>query len=116
MSDMNAFQPFIGRWNTTGRFRDDPRTIAGTDTYEWLAGRHFLIHRVDVRMGDEEMKSIEIIGREGDSIVMHSFDSQGEHTVMQARVEGDSIRFEGDAMRFSGAFRDGGTTIAGTWV
>ena len=33
----------------------------GHDHYERL-GEHFVIHRVDVRMGDEQVEALEVIG------------------------------------------------------
>ena len=33
----------------------------GHDHYERL-GKHFVIHRVDVRMGDEQVEALEVIG------------------------------------------------------
>lgn len=74
---------FIGKWNTEGKTIPSPSTpavtIKGTDTYEWLGGRFFMIHHVDVIMGDEEMKAIEIISYEASSnnYPSRSYDSQG---------------------------------------
>jgi hypothetical protein len=117
MKQIEPLNAFVGRWTTRGRIHDGDRSFSGTDTYEWLAGQHFLIHRVDVRMGGREMKAIEIIGwdAERDTYVMNSFDSQGAHTVMQASVSEGAWRFEGETMRFHGAFSADGRTISGTW-
>lgn len=58
----------VGRWNSAGRTVPGPSEpairITGTDTYEceWLAGGFFPVHRVDVRMGDEKVEVIELIG------------------------------------------------------
>jgi hypothetical protein len=112
---------FVGKWNTQGQIKESPfgpaGKIIGTDTYEWLSGGFFLIHRVNVRMGDQRNESIEIIGYDASSKTypMHSFDSQGNSIVMQASVVGDTWTFTGESMRFTGAFSDDGKSISGKW-
>jgi Protein of unknown function (DUF1579) len=115
--ELRRLDAFVGRWTTNGRVPGDGSVIAGTDTYEWLAGGYFLIHRVDVRMGADEVKAIEIISWDAErgAYTMHSFDSQGQATVMHASVSDRTWRFEGEAMRFTGTIGDDGRTIAGTW-
>jgi hypothetical protein len=55
LSRLNAF---VGSWNTRGQIKESPLGPAGKlngmDTYEWLSGGFFLIHRVNVRMGDQK--------------------------------------------------------------
>jgi Protein of unknown function (DUF1579) len=84
----------VGRWNSAGRTVPGPSEpairITGTDTYEWLAGGFFLVHRVDVRMGDEKVEVIELIDDPSDSSYpMRSFDRQGNFVTMTARVRDD---------------------------
>lgn len=91
--------------------------ISGTDRYEWLPGEFFLVHHVDVRIGDEEAKSIEIIGYDASSgtYPMHYFDSQGSSGIMHAAVADRRWKFSGESMRFSGSFAPDGNTLRGTW-
>src|ERR671918_1085387 len=121
-SNSNAQQPpkpdpalkrldaFVGKWNTEGQMKESPfgpaGKIIGTDTYEWLAGGFFLLHRVDVRMGDQKNESIEIIGYDASTKTypMHSFDSQGNSLVMEAELVDDTWSFTGESMRFTGVF------------
>jgi hypothetical protein len=42
-------------------------TKEALDTYEWLPGGFFLLHRVDGLMGDEPVQAVEIIGYEASS-------------------------------------------------
>ena len=52
-----------GRWKTSGYVIGDPRLpVEGTDIYEVLAGGHFLVHHVDVTVGGQEVRAIEVIG------------------------------------------------------
>jgi hypothetical protein len=68
-------------------------------------------------MGNQKNESIEMIGYDAASKTYpkHSFDSQGNHIVMQAGVEGDTLTFAGETMRFTGSFSDDGKSISGKW-
>jgi hypothetical protein len=118
---LKRLDAFVGKWNTEGQIKESPfgpaGKIIGTDTYEWLTGGFFLIHRVDVRMGDQTNESIEMIGYDAlsNTYPMHSFDSQGNFIQMQARVTGDTWTFTGEAMRFTGVFSKDGNSISGKW-
>ncbi|AKB77421.1 lipolytic enzyme [Methanosarcina horonobensis HB-1 = JCM 15518] len=91
--------------------------ICGTDIYEWLPGGFFLIHRVDVRMGDEEVKSVEVISYDHSSQTypMHSFDNKGNYDLLQGSVHDNTLIITGKSIRFTGVFSDKGDTITGIW-
>lgn len=114
-------EPFVGIWNTTGMIRGnaagDGVPINGTDVYEWLPGGFFLLHRVDVHMGEERAQSIEVIGFDASlsQYTMHSFDNQGNAGLMHARLQDGTWIFEGPTMRFTGHFSDKGNILSGTW-
>lgn len=116
-----ALAPLVGVWETRGQVRASGSTpaaeIAGTDSYEWLPGGYFLLHRVDVRIGGEPVEGIEIIGwdAKAGAYFLHSYDSQGTASVMQGRVRDGVWTLEGDAERFTGGFGDGGRTLSGLW-
>ena len=57
--------------------------VEGTDVYEWLPGGFFLVHHVDVVVGDQPVQAIEIIGR--------AYDNLGNVTAMRARVDDDGV-------------------------
>lgn len=105
MVDLNFF---AGSWKTEGEIRGEgdasPKEIAGHDIYEWVAGGFFLLHRVDVMMGDERTEVIEIIGSAGkkkdDGFAMRSFDNQGNVVTMKGYVETPGVfKIEGVGMR-----------------
>lgn len=116
-----VLEPFVGLWNTTGQIKGNSGEpdipINGTDVYEWLPGGFFLLHRVDVHMGEERAQSIEIIGFDPavDLYTMFSFDHQGNAGRMQARLQDGIWTFEGPTMRFTGHFNDKGNTLSGIW-
>ena len=47
--------PFVGRWTTTGRQYTGPfgpeAEFTATESFEWLTGGYFLIHRLEGRLG-----------------------------------------------------------------
>jgi hypothetical protein len=98
----NSLEAVVGHWNTTGRSvaPGENMDIKGMDKYEWLPGRHFIVHHVDVWMGEDKVNVIEVIGPCTDDvheIPMHSFDNEGNHTVMAAtRLDEGVWRFAGD--------------------
>ena len=119
--ELRKLDRLVGKWKTEGKTRATPSKpsvrICGTDIYEWLPGGFFLIHRVNVCMGDEEVKSVEVIGYD-DSVQtypMHSFDNKGNYDLSQASVHNSTLIITGKSIRFTGVFSDNGDTITGTW-
>jgi hypothetical protein len=94
------FSAIAGRWNTSGYVIGDPRLpVEGTDIYDMLPGGHFLVHHVDVTVGEQKVRAIEIIGEpdpESDAYLARSFDSDGNFEVMKLRIDDDG------AFHFSG--------------
>jgi hypothetical protein len=78
-----------GRWRTTGHVVGEPPIpIRGTDRYEVLAGGHFVVHHVDVMVGDQPVRAIEIIGeRDGEGFLARSFDGDGNVEVMRLTID-----------------------------
>jgi len=112
---------FVGTWHTTGNMKtgdeDNDVVIAGTDTYEWLPGGFFLLHKVDVLMGTEHKESLEVIGFDAstNSYPMHAFDNQGEYGMMYASEHHGIWTFASENLRFTGAFSEDRNTISGIW-
>ena len=107
LKEMKALSFLIGKWNTKGEIKEDgnmPATkIIGTDRYEWVLNGCFILHKADVKMGDEKIEVIELIG-EFDNISrtykMRSFDNQGNFVTMVAHLdEISTLHILGDKMR-----------------
>ncbi|NMM91980.1 hypothetical protein B2J88_48275 [Rhodococcus sp. SRB_17] len=104
---MRPFEPIIGRWKTSGTVLDEDgeqvARIDGTDEYEWMPGGGWVVHRVDVAMGDDRVHALELIG-EHDAVTgtyaMRAFDGSGAYGTMAAHLNADgSWTFQGDGMR-----------------
>ena len=119
--EYKALGKFAGKWNTEGTIRADGNNpevkINGTDTYEWLPGGFFLIHKVAVFMGDEKNDTIEIIGFDpsSNSYTMQYYDHKGNSGTMKATLNNDTWTFIGDKLRFSGRFSQDEKIFSGIW-
>jgi hypothetical protein len=91
--------------------------LQAVDTYEWLPGGFFLLHRVDGRMGEDPVHVLEIIRYDAssDAYVTQSFDNQGNIAVYRAILQGSAWTIRGDSERFTGAFSEDRSTLTGTW-
>jgi hypothetical protein len=88
-----------GRWRTSGQVIGEPAIpVVGTDLYDVLPGGRFLVHHVDVTVGDQPVRAIEIIGEPDGSggFLARSFDSEGDAGVMHLTIDHDGVfRFVG---------------------
>jgi len=82
-----------GHWQTSGHVIGEPRIpVAGTDVYEVLPGGHFLVHHVDVTVGDRPVRAIEIIGEPGAAgYLARSYDGEGNAEVMHLTIDHDGV-------------------------
>jgi Protein of unknown function (DUF1579) len=112
---------FVGTWNTEGQTRGGPLgpavRITAVDTYEWFPGGFFLVHHVDARIGDDEVKVIELIGYDASSgkYFTRSFDSQGNAGTYQASVRDRVWTFTGETERATVMVSDDGNTMTAHW-
>lgn len=110
-------EPFVGEWRTSGTMAATGAAFHALDSYEWVAGGRFLLHRWDAAMPDGRNEGVELIGwdAEGEAYRLHSFDSSGAVTVMRAECSDGEWTFTGDTLRFTGRFGGEGRTLAGRW-
>ena len=106
-ADLRVFEPIIRLWKTSGTVFDERgtaiQTISGTDEYEWMVGGHWVIHRIDVMMGDQRSQGLELIGdRDAGTgrYRMRAFDAGGFFSTMTALPQADgSFLIEADGVR-----------------
>jgi len=93
---------FAGRWKTTGKAYDSPlgsrADISAVQTYAWLAGGRFLIHRLEGRLGTDEIACIEVIGHDAarDGYRVDSFYNDGKRNQWRLDQYGDTWTLTGD--------------------
>jgi hypothetical protein len=102
---------FVGKWRTTGQSFaegqriDDPRASAvpwtSEESYEWLPGGHFLLHRWDATVGTYPFKGTEIIGFDESrgGYFSHLFDNAGNHGEYRGECEDGVWKFGEAATR-----------------
>ncbi|KAB2342498.1 DUF1579 family protein [Actinomadura rudentiformis] len=122
-SENKRLDVLVGSWRSEGwTVAADgvpPVRIAGSDTYEWLAGGFFLVHRVDVRMNGDRVEVIEMIGPYDPvtgTYPMRSFDNQGDFVTMHATVDDHGVwTFAGETERATLTVAEDGTTMSAKW-
>jgi hypothetical protein len=121
---MRAWESLIGTWASSGRTVERPGQpaveIAGTDVYAWGPGRRFVLHTVDVRMGDAQVEVHEVIGEPaGDddgTVLMRSFDAAGGTAVMRASRDATGAwRFTGPTERARLVLGADGRSMVAAW-
>lgn len=99
-SQVQRLRAIVGDWATTGHVVGDPPVpVSGSDVYELLPGGYFLVHHVDVTVGAEEVRAIEIVGEpssEAGALLARSYDNQGNTEVMELTID------DGGVFHFSG--------------
>lgn len=113
---MNELSPFIGRWKTSGKTVNGKKVI-GKDTYEWMDGFKFVIHTVDVLIGDEHVKSMEIIGQgeHKNEFTSYAFDNSGSTNISVIHFKNNQITIVSERERFKGEIIAMGKIIEGKW-
>jgi Protein of unknown function (DUF1579) len=97
---LQRLSALVGWWRSEGRILGDPAVpISGTDVYEWLPGGFFLLHRVDVVIGQQKLQALELIGPYDpatDAFTARAYDNLGNVTLMHAKVDEQGVwRFTG---------------------
>jgi hypothetical protein len=118
---------FIGDWHAEGTsYGDgqdaaDPRAagVAWTsdESYEWLPGSFFVLHRWDAQMGKHEFKGAEIIGydqAEG-GYFTRMFDNAGHHPDYAGSVDGEVWCFTEAQTRVTVTVQNGGDEMSFNW-
>jgi hypothetical protein len=117
--ELDGLEPLIGEWHMTASFADAPQAHT---TFEWLAGRRFLIQRWEVEH-PEAPDGIAIIGLDSgrSAYIQHYFDSRGVARSYDMTFADDIWALQRIAehpdfsQRFTGRFAESGRSIVGRW-
>jgi hypothetical protein len=114
-------EPLIGDWRTSGSTiatASEPAIeFNGTDSYEWLEGGFFVLHRVDVLLGGQPVKGVETIWYDPPSGAYrtHFVDVGGNTSAYEVRLDGRTWTMASQSERFSGSFSEDRKTLSGRW-
>ena len=120
---------FVGEWHMEGKQLAGPigpdADITAVQTFEWLDGHAFLIHRFDGRVGDSRASCIEIIGYDRDTGTCraHTFYNHGLTNVWDIEQRDGAWRLLGDwnlggnplKARCTINFGNDNTTLSAKW-
>lgn len=111
---LDLLNAYIGVWKTSGNIASGD-VISGSDIYEWVGGRYFLVHKVDVMVNARRVQSVEITHYDelDDVFRSQSFDSDGNILISSLQIEENRICILSDNQRFNGFFI--GDIIEGVW-
>jgi hypothetical protein len=115
---LEPFDALVGTWTTEARHPQFEGAVAGSITFEWLAGGHFLVltsHTEHADMPD----GISVIGapEDGDGLVMEYFDSRGVRRTYGVSFADGVLRMWRDEPGFAQRFAatPGPDAFAGRW-
>lgn len=102
---------FIGKWHAEGQSYAEKQQVGNPlasavpwtsdESYEWLQGNFFILHRWDAKIGNSIFVGTEIIGydeKEG-GFFTHFFDNAGFHPNYKATVNGNIWNFTSPSSR-----------------
>lgn len=118
---------FIGDWHAEGtsfgegQDAADPRAAGvpwtSDESYEWLPGNFFVLHRWDAMVGKREFKGTEIIGYDKDEggYFTRLFDNADNHPEYRATVDQDTWTFSEPQTRATVTVQHGGDKMTFNW-
>jgi uncharacterized protein DUF1579 len=128
-AEHESLAPFVGQWTTEGNAYDSPfgpaARVTAAESYEWLTGGLFLIHRLHGRLGGQPMACLEVLGYDAASgdYPVRSFYNDGTHNLWRARPGTDTWVFRGNwksdgrllEVRCTVTFREEGRSRTAAW-
>jgi hypothetical protein len=127
--EFRRMEPFIGTWLLEGeQYATDlgaAAKVEALETFEWLTGGHFVVHRFEGRVGEDPAACIEVIGYDEAraEYPVRTFYNDGRKSEWILRETGDSWTLSGEWATPSGSmrvrcaigFEDGERTRTGVW-
>jgi len=110
---LQRLSAFTGTWSGQGTFLEGAGPGAGSrlttgETYEWLPGGFFLIHRGWLDFGAGRLDALRVLAYdiESKSYTIHAYDSIGFARVYRGGVQGNIWRFVGEQERVAFTLSD----------
>lgn len=115
----SSFNRLIGVWKTSGIIKagQENLTLSGIDSYELILEGNFILHKADVKMGNERSETFEIIKPDNsmDRAIMQYFNTKGEEGRMHSSIVNNEFRIDGNGLKFTGTINEENTEITGKW-
>ena len=113
------FMRLVGIWKTTGTIKSgqDNLKLIGFDSYELILNGSCILHKANVKMGNDRSETLEIIKLDSssDKAIMHYFNTKGEDGKMLSSIVNNEFKIEGNGLKFNGTVNEENTKISGKW-
>jgi hypothetical protein len=113
------FKRLVGIWKTSGNIKSGHENLAlnGIDSYELILDGNYILHKANVKMGNDTSETFEIFKLENsvDKARTQYFDSKGEDGIMTTSLLKNEFNIEGENLKFKGNINDQSTLITGNW-
>ena len=127
--EYRRLDPFVGNWRLEGQQYDGPfgpdAKIVAVETYEWLAGGFFLVHRLGGKLDATEIACVEIIGfdESNQNYPRYTFYGNGKTNVWQSQATDTGWTLIGDStmgnkalkVRCTIVFSESGKHMSSKW-
>lgn len=126
---LEGLKPLVGKWHTEGKQLDGPlgpaSPFVAVETFEWLDGGHFLVHRLDGKFGNRPAACIEVLGlNEAGALYGQTFYNDGNSNTWQVEADGHAVTLTGTwskgqgptfRLRYVARVIEEGNTLEGKW-
>ncbi len=113
------FKRLVGIWKTTGDIKSglENLKLIGIDSYELILDGNYILHKADVKMGNDRSETLEIIKLDNsfDKAIMQYFNTKGEDGIMHSSIINNEFSIEGKGLKFYGTINNENTKIRGKW-
>ena len=117
--ETSNYKRLIGVWKTEGLIFTEKGNLklAGIDSYEFILDGNYILHKADVKMGNEKSETFEIISLDNsiENGKFQYYNSKGESGVMTGSLAKNHFKIEGDKIRFDGYINDENSRLVGKW-
>jgi len=126
---LEGLRPLVGKWHTEGRQLEGPlgpaSAFVAVETYEWLEGGRFLVHRLDGKFGARPAACLEVLGlNEAGELFAHTFYNDGNTNTWRLEADGHGLVLEGVwskgpgpsfKLQYRARVIEEGNTLEGLW-
>jgi len=126
---LQALEPLVGKWHTEGQQFEGPlgpaAPFVAVETFEWLDGGQFLVHRLDGHFGRQPAACVEVLGKRAEGeLFAQTFYNDGNRNDWVVKADGRVLSWTGTwpqgspkplHVRYTVSFEDAGNTLVGRW-
>jgi hypothetical protein len=101
--EVRRLEVFLGKWITQGEAKASPYGPAGRvtamETFEWLPGAFFMLHRSEGRQGMIEFNWVEVLGYDARKKIYttHTFDNFGNSVLWEGTWRDNTLTWIADS-------------------